>query len=172
MLARGLSVRDIEDAFKDETGRLLLSRTAVAELGERLWSDYQEFAGRDLSEYGAAGKREYVQVLRLMETFRPNEVEDATLCCTFCFTPWARINARNCAPVTPSFMTCFAKACGPRARRSRRRYEGRRRTSALVICNRVARQAPPPRRGLSFHQAAPHQGGPPVTGRGLSLFTV
>ena len=26
MLARGLSVRDIEDAFKDETGRLLLSR--------------------------------------------------------------------------------------------------------------------------------------------------
>ncbi len=25
--------------------------------------------------HGAAGKREYVQVLRLMETFRPNEVE-------------------------------------------------------------------------------------------------
>ncbi len=40
MLARGLSVRDIEDAFKDETGRLLLSRTAVSELGERLWADY------------------------------------------------------------------------------------------------------------------------------------
>src|SRR3546814_8420866 len=35
MLARGLSVRDIEDAFKDETGRLLLSRSAVSELGER-----------------------------------------------------------------------------------------------------------------------------------------
>ena len=34
MLARALSVRDIEDAFKDETGRLLLSRTAVAEIGE------------------------------------------------------------------------------------------------------------------------------------------
>ena len=29
LLARGLSVRDIEDAFKDESGRLLLSRTAV-----------------------------------------------------------------------------------------------------------------------------------------------
>jgi putative transposase len=36
MLARGLSVRDIEDAFKDENGRLLLSRTAVSQLGERL----------------------------------------------------------------------------------------------------------------------------------------
>ena len=26
---------------------------------------------------GKAGKREYVQVLRLLETFRPEEVEDA-----------------------------------------------------------------------------------------------
>src|SRR4051794_6132751 len=41
MLARGLSVRDIEDAFKDENGRLLLSKTAVSQLGERLWEDYQ-----------------------------------------------------------------------------------------------------------------------------------
>ena len=40
MLARGLSVRDIEDAFKDETGRLLLSRTAVSEIGKQLWEDY------------------------------------------------------------------------------------------------------------------------------------
>jgi len=39
MLARGLSVRDIEDAFKDESGRLLLSRTAVSELAARLWED-------------------------------------------------------------------------------------------------------------------------------------
>jgi hypothetical protein len=39
MLARGLSVRDIEDAFKDETGRLLLSRTAVSEIGQQLWED-------------------------------------------------------------------------------------------------------------------------------------
>jgi putative transposase len=51
MLARGLSVRDIEDAFKDESGRLLLSRTAVSQLGERLWEDYQAFAKRELSEY-------------------------------------------------------------------------------------------------------------------------
>ncbi len=44
-------MRDIEDAFRDETGRLLLSKTAVSRLGERLWADYQEFASRDLSEY-------------------------------------------------------------------------------------------------------------------------
>src|SRR5512132_1535229 len=51
LLARGLSVRDIEDAFRDESGRLLLSRTAVSEIGARLWADYQEFASRGLSEY-------------------------------------------------------------------------------------------------------------------------
>ena len=46
MLARGLSVRDIEDAFRDESGRLLLSRTAVSEIGERLLAG-QAFEGRD-----------------------------------------------------------------------------------------------------------------------------
>jgi putative transposase len=54
ILARGLSVRDIEDAFKGEDGRLLLSKTAVLQLGERLWEDYQDFAQWDLSEYEIA----------------------------------------------------------------------------------------------------------------------
>ena len=69
LLARGLSVRDIEDAFRDETGRLLLSRTAVSELGERLWADYQEFAARDLSEYDIA----YLFVDGIAERIRPGQ---------------------------------------------------------------------------------------------------
>jgi hypothetical protein len=31
-------------AFKGESGRLLLSKSAVSQLGERLWEDYQAFA--------------------------------------------------------------------------------------------------------------------------------
>ena len=56
MYARGLSVRDIEDALQDATGEPLLSRNAVSELSETLWEDYQAFCERDLSslavEYG------------------------------------------------------------------------------------------------------------------------
>jgi putative transposase len=51
MYARGLSVRDIEAAFTDETGRCVLTKTAASELSERLWADYQGFAGRDLAEF-------------------------------------------------------------------------------------------------------------------------
>jgi putative transposase len=51
MYARGLSVRDIEAAFTDESGRCVLSKTAASELTERLWADYQSFAGRDLAEF-------------------------------------------------------------------------------------------------------------------------
>ena len=51
MYARGLSVRDIEAAFIDETGRSVLSRSAVSAVTERLWSDYQAFASRDLSSH-------------------------------------------------------------------------------------------------------------------------
>ena len=75
MLARGLSVRDIEDAFKDETGRLLLSRTAVSELGERLWADYRDFATRDLSEDEIA----YLFVDGIAERIRPGQRREPVL---------------------------------------------------------------------------------------------
>lgn len=51
MYARGLSTRDIEALFADETGRSLLSRTAVSEITERLWAEYEAFASRDLGEF-------------------------------------------------------------------------------------------------------------------------
>jgi transposase-like protein len=75
MLARGLSVRDIEDTFKDESGRLLLSRTAVSEIGERLWVDYQEFSARDLSEYDIV----YLFVDGIAERIRPGQRREPVL---------------------------------------------------------------------------------------------
>jgi transposase-like protein len=75
MLARGLSVRDIEDAFKDETGRLLLSRTAVSEMGERLWADYQDFVTRDLSEYDIV----YLFIDGVAERIRPGQKREPVL---------------------------------------------------------------------------------------------
>jgi putative transposase len=75
MLARGLSVRDIEDAFKDESGRLLLSRTAVSEIGERLWADDQEFASRDLSEYEIV----YLFIDGIAERIRPGQRREPVL---------------------------------------------------------------------------------------------
>jgi transposase-like protein len=75
MLARGLSVRDIEDAFKDEDGRLLLSKTAVSQLGERLWEDYQAFAQRDLGEYEIA----YLFVDGIAERLRPGGKREPVL---------------------------------------------------------------------------------------------
>ncbi len=51
MYARGLSVRDIESAFVDESGRCVLTRSAVSVVTERLWEDYQAFASRPLGEY-------------------------------------------------------------------------------------------------------------------------
>ena len=51
MHARGLSTRDIEALFADEAGKPLLSRTAVSEITERLWAEYEAFASRSLSEF-------------------------------------------------------------------------------------------------------------------------
>ncbi len=75
LLARGLSMRDIEDAFRDEAGRLLLSRTAVSELGERLWADYQEFMQRGLGEFQIA----YLFVDGIAERIRPGQRREPVL---------------------------------------------------------------------------------------------
>jgi len=50
MYTRGLSTRDVEECFRDEkTGKLMISRSAVSEITDRLWEDYREFCERDLS---------------------------------------------------------------------------------------------------------------------------
>jgi putative transposase len=54
MYARGLSTRDVEAAFRDATGASLLSRTAVSQVTEQLWQEYEGFATRDLSEFAVA----------------------------------------------------------------------------------------------------------------------
>ena len=50
MYARGLSTRDVEDAFRDATGELLISKSAVSGITDRLWEDYQAFIARDLAD--------------------------------------------------------------------------------------------------------------------------
>ena len=75
LLARGLSGRDIEDAFTDETGRLLLSRTAVSDIDERLWQDYQEFATRNLSAHDIV----YLFVDGIAERIRPGQRSEPVL---------------------------------------------------------------------------------------------
>lgn len=49
MYTRGLSTRDIEEAFREATGDRLLSRTAVSVITDQLWEDYEAFCQRDLS---------------------------------------------------------------------------------------------------------------------------
>ncbi len=75
MLARGLSVRDIEDTFRKDDGSLLISRTAVSEIGERLWQDYQAFATRDLGGYDIA----YLFVDGIAERIRPGQRREPVL---------------------------------------------------------------------------------------------
>jgi putative transposase len=66
MYARGLSTRDVEDAFRDATGELLISKNAVSEITDRLWEDYQAFIARDLSEIEA----KYLFVDAVFESLR------------------------------------------------------------------------------------------------------
>jgi putative transposase len=76
MFARGLSTRDIEAAFRDATGASLLSRTAVSQITERLWQEYEAFASRDLSEFTLA----YLFVDGVAERLHAGMPREAVLC--------------------------------------------------------------------------------------------
>ncbi len=75
LYARGLSTRDIEDAFTDETGRRLLSRAAVSEVTERLWAEYEDFCKRDLAEHAVV----YLFIDGIAERLRPGQRREAVL---------------------------------------------------------------------------------------------
>jgi putative transposase len=75
MYARGLSTRDIEDAFRDATGELLISKSAVTEITDRLWEDYETFCARDLSEFDI----EYLFLDAIFESLRRQGAKEALL---------------------------------------------------------------------------------------------
>ena len=51
MYARGLSTRNIEDALIEATGDMILSKTAVSNVTEILYKEFEEFQNRDLSGF-------------------------------------------------------------------------------------------------------------------------
>jgi putative transposase len=75
MYARGLSTRDVEGAFRDATGELVISKSAVSEITDRLWEDYQAFISRDLSEITV----EYLFVDAIVESLRRHGANEALL---------------------------------------------------------------------------------------------
>jgi putative transposase len=75
MYARGLSTRDVEDAFRDATGELLISKSAVSEITDQLWEDYQAFIARDLSEVSV----EYLFCDAIFESLRRQGAKEALL---------------------------------------------------------------------------------------------
>jgi transposase-like protein len=75
MYARGMSTRDVEDAFTDATGGLLISKSAVSEITDRLWEDYEAFCSRDLAEVEV----EYLFLDAVFESLRRQGAKEALL---------------------------------------------------------------------------------------------
>jgi putative transposase len=86
MYARGLSTRDVEECFRDEnTGELMISRSAVSEITDQLWDDYRAFCERDLSEI----KVEYLFLDAVYESLRRYGAKEGILA-AWCITTEGR----------------------------------------------------------------------------------
>jgi len=65
----------VEDAFRDATGELLISKSAVSEVTDRLWEDYQAFVSWDLSGVSV----EYLFLDAIFESLRAQGAKEALL---------------------------------------------------------------------------------------------
>jgi putative transposase len=119
MYARGLSTRDVEDAFRDATGELLISKSAVSEITDRLWEDYEVFCARDLSEIEV----EYLfldaifESLRRQAPKRPCSSPGASprTAASTCFTwPWATRSPNAAGPTSSGTWSTADFAYPPR----------------------------------------------------------
>ena len=77
MYVRGLSTRDIEDTFKDDNGKNMISKDGVSQITESLSDEYNRFCERDLSTYDVV----YLFVDGVYESIRFNlGAKEAILC--------------------------------------------------------------------------------------------
>ncbi len=104
MYARGLSTRDVEDAFRDSTGELLISKSAVSEITDRLWADYQAFITRDLSEVEV----QYLFVDAVFEALRRHGAKEALLV-AWCIDSEGRKHLLHLAVGNKESETCWTE---------------------------------------------------------------
>jgi putative transposase len=104
MYARGLSTRDVEDAFRDATGEVLLSKSAVSEITDRLWEDYQQFVARDLSDIAV----EYLFVDAVFESLRRHGAKEAVLVC-WCIASDGRKHLLHLAVGNKESQACWSE---------------------------------------------------------------
>jgi transposase-like protein len=104
MYARGLSTRDVEDAFTDATGDLLISRSAVSEITDILWEDYQAFVSQDLSEIGV----EYLFCDAVFESLRRQGAKEALLV-AWCITTDGRKHLLHLAVANKESEKCWTE---------------------------------------------------------------
>jgi transposase-like protein len=104
MYARGLSVRNIEDALQDATGKPLLSRTAVSELTETLWEDYEAFCERDLSAFAV----EYLFIDAVYQGLRQWGCSQGLLCAWAICRDGRRVMLHLALGSRESYETCLA----------------------------------------------------------------
>lgn len=112
MYARGLSTRDVEDCFRDATGELVISRTAVSEITDQLWEDYQAFCERDLSGIEV----EYLFCDAVYESLRRYGAKEGILA-AWCITTEGRKVLLHLAVGNKESEACWTEFCRDMKRR-------------------------------------------------------
>ena len=103
MWVRGLSVRDVEEAMISATGAFVLSDTAVSEVTEKLYEQYEMFRERKLDGFEVA----YLFIDAVYEPLRRHGSKTAVLCAWGICTDGSRVLLNMVTGNTESYETCI-----------------------------------------------------------------
>lgn len=93
--------------FRDATGELLISHSAVSEITDQLWVDYQQFIARDLSEITV----EYLFCDAVFESLRRQGAKEALLV-AWCIDSRGRKHLLHPAVGNKESETCWTEFSG------------------------------------------------------------
>lgn len=103
MYARGLSVRDVEEAMQAATGGFMLSDSSVSQVTDQLHEQYEAFRQQDLSDFDIA----YLFVDAVYEPLRRWGVRTAVLCAWGVSTRGSRVLLNIATGTSESYDTCI-----------------------------------------------------------------
>lgn len=103
MWVRGLSVRDIEEAMESATGAFVLSDSAVSQVTEHLYAQYEAFRSRDLSGFDIA----YLFIDAVYEPLRQYGNRTAILCAWGICSNGSRVLLNLTTGSSESYETCI-----------------------------------------------------------------
>jgi len=112
MCVRGLSTRSIDALLRDDDGELLLSRSTVSELSQKLSDEYEQLATSDLIELEHRRREKKLDKKSGLDYKLARKVRQVVWCLEFLHNFWVLTHCKGVRRIPKIFLVTYDKGQG------------------------------------------------------------